>query len=142
MPKQYATYYHGTSHKEWLSIQLEGLIPGKGLGGDYWSEHSKGNLVRDRIGTPPVRTPGVYVTTNPHHAEWFARMASEDNHSKPVVLAVTLPDASKLVIDEEDIDAAYRYEGLIPASNITFHHAVLGAQKATNGIIFDLLGLY
>ncbi len=130
-------YYHGTSQLEWESIQRDGLIPAKAHGSDYWAEHSRGNLVPSH---PVNRPPAVYVTSVIHHAEWFARMAAEVNHSKPVVLAVTLPHNAVILPDtEDDSGIAFRYEGSIPPELVSLHHEVLNAAKATNGDIFSVL---
>ncbi len=135
-------YYHGTSQLEWETIQRDGLIPARGHGADYWAEHSKTNEVSRSMGIlPPKRSPAVYLAGTAKHAEFFATMAAECNASKPIILAVTLPDVTLLEEDGDDEGPGYRYRGKIPSSHIKLDHVVLKARAAFNNPFGDLFGL-
>ncbi len=110
------TLYHGTSVAEWQHIKKEGLVPGRGHGGDYWAGTPEGLGHPMNVGFN--RPASVYLTPYKGHAEQFANLAAEVNKSKPVLLKVTLPESANLVPDEAD-DSAFRYEKTIPAGDIT-----------------------
>lgn len=105
--------YHGTAKSQADSIVKQGLIPGKGKGGDAWALALYHHDPRKDI----ERKPSVFLTPYRAEARRFASVATEVNHdSAGVVLAVSV-DPTKLVEDELDTEG-YRYEGRIPASRV------------------------
>ena len=115
--------YHGTSSAALKQIAKEGLIPGKGQGGDAWArkfgrERGMGSAPAEMLG----RAKSIFFTRDRINMVNFAAAAAEVNKgSLPVILKVNLPAdvAKKMKQDEFSGPGNWRYTHTIPAKYIT-----------------------
>lgn len=110
-------FYHGTSAKNAAKIMEQGLIPRAGTGADAFAIHNMGWAPDTTLARPA----GVYITPDLKVADWYARIAAAENKSRPVVLALSLPEGErpKLVEDERDAGGEVfgcRFSAPIPAA--------------------------
>lgn len=84
--------YHGTSAKRWDTIKVKGLKPGSptGFGEDPYIDQVKGYSDRN-----------IYLSSSIPEAEKYATRAAIVDRSKAVVLAVTVNDFTRFLLDED-----------------------------------------
>lgn len=123
------TLYHGTSTTHLPDIQLQGLIPKKGIGADAWAKKVRIGLPRH---TASIRERSVYLTTDRATAEYFAAVTAQETNGEPAIVAVEV-DPNRLQRDDDYTKwddptfTAFRVEGAIPATAIRYATTALSA---------------
>lgn len=80
--------YHGTSMKRWQTIERKGLQPGNASG-----------VYNDLI--PNYSEHNVYLAVSAKVAEFYAkRQAQKDGVTEAVILAISVPDPTKIMADD------------------------------------------
>jgi hypothetical protein len=134
--------WHGTSDEVLAEILKEGLIPGKGRGGDAFAQDNWQSVYQRTVqlaGDVPSRKRSVYLTTNPDTARNFAAMAEIANPgSKSTVLQITMPRSEfDAMPHDEGLLGAFRHIGKIPPEWITRHEVV--GKKSADPVIYAII---
>lgn len=111
------TMYHGTDARYRDAIMRDGLIPGKGKGGDAWALKFARNYRLETLEEAMKRTPSVFLTPDIDEARRFASVATEVNGDDTgIVFQVHIPDSAIPHMREDEYDTyGYRIERKIPA---------------------------
>ena len=151
-PKTVA-FYHGTASALKDAILKEGLIPGKGKGGDAWAkEHFPGIEQTHMYIGDNQRPASVYMSLNKHEAMNFASLAaSEYPGSQPVLFKVDVPvipeTKGKFIRDEatDPRSGDIRFQGKIPPEWIHYVGTTKDtgyAERATKQIANPFPGIF
>lgn len=135
--------YHGTSKAALAGILKEGIVPAKGEGADQWARNrGRGQSYRER---------GVFMSRMSRIAAAFSQFAAQvkagtwdhatDLVEGGVVLEVDMSkaDPAKIKADpqfdrfEDDVNAAFIYDGVIPPSWIKCYREVHPVNKQFPG---------